>query len=121
MRILVLDDEPEILTIVSKWLSASGHEPHATTDPARAMQFIGAGRFDAVFLDLVMPQVNGLTFISKIHQLQPGLPVIVISAIDDLRVGVLAAKEDIHAYLTKPIDFQKLDEILTRLAGQARS
>src|SRR5437870_13656782 len=105
MRILVLDDEPEILTIVSKWLSAAVHQPRATSDPARAMEFIAAAPFDAVFLDLVMPQVNGLTFISKIHQLHPGLPAIVISAINDPRVGALAAKQNIDAYPTTPMDF----------------
>lgn len=121
MRILVLDDEPEILTILSKWLSAGGHQPHATADPTQALELIAAGAFDAVFLDLVMPQVNGLTFISRIHHLQPGLPVIVISGIDDLRVGVLAAQEQIDSYVTKPIDFEKLAEILERLSREGRS
>jgi DNA-binding NtrC family response regulator len=120
MRILVLDDEPEILAILSKWLSGRGHRPHATADATKALELIGAGAFDAVFLDLMMPQTNGLTFISKIHDLQPRLPVIVISGIDDLRVGVLAAKEKIDAYLTKPIDFEKLTEILNRLSSEGR-
>jgi DNA-binding NtrC family response regulator len=120
MRILVLDDEPEILTIISKWLTAEGHQPDATTDAAEALDLINSNPFDAVFLDLVMPQVNGLTLISKLHDLQPDLPVIVISAIADLRVGVLAAKENIHAYLTKPIDFDKLAEILKDLGERAR-
>jgi DNA-binding NtrC family response regulator len=121
MRILVLDDEPEILNIISKWLSASGHHAHTTTNPAQALEFIKARSFDAVFLDLVMPQVNGLTFISKIHDIQPKLPVVVISAIDDLRVGVLAAKEDIVAYITKPIDFDKLTGILSQIGGKPQS
>ena len=120
MRILVLDDEPEILTIISKWLSAAGHHAHTTTNPDQALEFLTARQFDAAFLDLVMPQVNGLTFISKIHNIQPKLPVIVISAIDDLRVGVLAAKEDIYAYVTKPIDFDKLTEILNQIAGKSQ-
>jgi DNA-binding NtrC family response regulator len=119
MRILVLDDEPEILTIISKWLTAAGHRPQTTTDPAKALELIGNSPFDAVFLDLVMPQMNGLTFISRIHDLQPRLPVIVISAIDDLRIGVLAAKENIQAYLTKPIDFDRLADILKDLKTQS--
>ena len=117
MRILILDDEPDILTILSKWLTTGGHQPYATGNPAKALELIAAGAFDAVFLDLVMPQVNGLTFISKIHNLQPDLPVIVISGIDDLRVGVAAAQEQIDAYVTKPIDFEKLAGILKRLGS----
>ncbi len=115
MRILVLDDEPEILEIVSKWLSARGHQPHATANATHALKLVGAGAFDAVLLDLIMPQTNGLNLISKIHELKPGLPVIVMSVIDDLRIGVIAAKEQIEAYVTKPIDFEKLAEILHNL------
>ena len=121
MRILVLDDEPEILTLVSKWLTGAGHRPQATTDPNKALELIKAQPFDAMFLDLLMPQGNGLTFISKIHNLQPKLPVIVISAVDDLRVGVLAAKENIYAYLTKPIDFDRLAELLNEIREKGLS
>jgi DNA-binding NtrC family response regulator len=120
MRILVLDDEPDILTILSKWLTAGGHQAHATSNPTQALELLKAGTFDAVFLDLVMPLVNGLTFISRIHQISPNLPVIVISAIDDLRVGVLAAQEQIDSYVTKPIDFEKLAQILERLSISGR-
>jgi DNA-binding NtrC family response regulator len=120
MRILVLDDEPDILTILSKWLTTHGHQAHATSDPTRALELLTAGAFDAVFLDLIMPQVNGLTFISKIHDLQPGLPIIVISGIDNPRVGVLAAQEQIDSYVTKPIDFGKLAQILERLSSSGQ-
>jgi two-component system, NtrC family, response regulator AtoC len=118
MRILVLDDEPDILTILSKWLTTHGHQPHATSNATQALELISRGSFDAVFLDLVMPQVNGLTFISKIHSIQPTLPIIVISGIDDTRVGVAAAQEEIDSYVTKPIDFEKLAEILKRLGNR---
>ncbi|MBI4473531.1 MAG: response regulator [Acidobacteria bacterium] len=115
MKILIVDDEPEILSIVAKWLSQKGHDAVTTSDAERALDLVESGDFNAVLLDLIMPHASGLNLISRIHELKPGLPVVVMSVIEDTRVAVLAAKEGIEGYVTKPIEFDKLDSILSRL------
>ena len=95
MRILVIDDEPEILTIVSKWLSKRGHDVRTTSDPEQAMEFIQSSDFDIVLTDLMMPRASGLNLLSRIHEKKPKLPAIVMSVIEDTRVAVLAAQEGI--------------------------
>ena len=115
MKILVVDDEPEILTIISKWLSPSGHEVLTTTDPQKALELAATGSLNVILLDLIMPGSSGINLISRIHERQPKLPIIVMSVIEDPRVAVLAAQEGIEGYLTKPIEFDKLDELLAKL------
>jgi DNA-binding NtrC family response regulator len=112
MKILIVDDEPEILSIVSKWLSKKGHEVLTTTDPQKALAFVQSADLDVVLLDLIMPGSSGLNLISLIHERKKTQAIIVMSVIEDMRVAVLAAQEGIEGYLTKPIDFEKLDELL---------
>ena len=112
MRILVVDDEPEILTIVSKWLSKAGHQVLTTSDPQKVLEYIEARDFDVVLLDLIMPGSPGLNLITRIHERKPKQSIIVMSVIEDTRVAVLAAQQGIEGYLTKPIDFEKLERLL---------
>ncbi len=72
---------------------------------------------DAVLLDLIMPRITGFSLIHRIHAKRPKLPLIVMSVIEDTRVAVLAAQEGIEGYLTKPIEFEKLDKLLRGLGG----
>lgn len=62
-----------------------------------------------------MPRASGLNLISRMREKKPKLPIIVLSVIEDTRVAVLAAQEGIEGYLTKPIDFEKLDELLRNI------
>jgi DNA-binding response OmpR family regulator len=112
MKILIVDDEPEILTIVAKWLARSGHQVLTTGDPRKVMELVQADDFDVILLDLIMPASSGVHLISRIRELKPGQCIIILSAIEDTRVAVVAAQEGIEGYLTKPIDFAKLNELI---------
>ena len=113
MKILIVDDEPEILTIVSKWLSKKGHEVLTTSHLQTALDLVESSDINLVLLDLIMPGSTGLNIITRIHERKKKQAIIVMSVIEDTRVAVLAAQEGIEGYLTKPIDFDKLDELLS--------
>lgn len=115
MKILVVDDEPEILKVVSQWLSKKGYDVITTGDVRRALDLATAADFDLVLLDLIMPQSTGLNTITKIHERKPKLPIVIMSVIEDTRVAVLAVQEGVEGYITKPIEFDKLEEMLNRL------
>jgi DNA-binding NtrC family response regulator len=119
MRILIVDDEPDILLVLSRWLQNSGHSAITTLDPREVMELIETQNVDLVFLDLMMPRVNGLQLIPGIRERNPKLPIVVISAVGDMRLAVQAAKEGVEDYLLKPIDFNKLDALLKRLSAVA--
>ena len=116
MKILVVDDEPEILTIVSKWLNRMGYQVLTAADPQKVLELVETNDLGVVFLDLIMPGSSGIHLISRIRERKPKQKIIVMSVIEDPRVAVLAAQEGIEGYLTKPIDFTKLEELLSRIA-----
>jgi DNA-binding NtrC family response regulator len=115
MKILVVDDEPEILSILSKWLTLAGHRVLTTTDPQKALDVAAREALDVVLLDLIMPGSPGINLITRMRERRPKLRIIIMSVIEDTRVAVLAAQQGIEGYLTKPIDFQKLNEMLENL------
>ena len=118
MRILVVDDEPDILLVMGRWFQTNGHNPVTTTDPRGVLGLIESQDFDLVCLDLMMPHINGLRLIPGIRERRPELPIVVMSAVGDMRIAVEAAREGVEEYLLKPIEFNKLDAILKRLSPE---
>jgi len=115
MRILLVDDEREILTVIGQWLQAHGHRSIAISDSREAMGMLEVEHFDLVCLDLLMPHIDGLQLISKIRERLPKCPIVVLSGVTDTRIVVEAMKEGADDYLLKPIDYDKFDAILKRL------
>jgi DNA-binding NtrC family response regulator len=118
MNVLIVDDEPEILTIVSKWLSRNGYHVITTSDPQKALELVETTEIDVILLDLLMPGSSGINLISRIKERKETQKIIVMSVIEDMRVAILAAQEGIEGYLTKPIEFEKLEELLNRIKPQ---
>jgi DNA-binding NtrC family response regulator len=121
MRILLVDDEPDILTVVGQWLQAFGHRSVAISDSREVLGLMEIEHFDLVCLDLLMPYIDGLQLISKIHKRQPTCHILIMSGVADTRIVVEAGKEGVEDYLLKPIDFDKLEAILKRLGTASRS
>ena len=121
MRILLVDDEPDILTVVGQWLQSQGHRSVALSDSREVLGLMEKEHFDLVCLDLLMPYVDGLQLIPKIHLRQPTCRILIMSGVSDTRIVVEAVKEGVEDYLLKPIDFDKFEAILKRLSSESRS
>jgi DNA-binding response OmpR family regulator len=121
MRILLIDDEPEFLVVVSQWLTAHGHRPVSVIDSREVMGMIEDERFDLVCMDLLMPYIDGLQLIPMIRNRQAHCPILILSGVNDTRIVVEAMKEGADDYLLKPIDFEKFDAILKRISAVSRS
>jgi two-component system cell cycle sensor histidine kinase/response regulator CckA len=80
-RILVVDDEPGILGLVSKGLSRRGYEVHVASSPTKALELAKAVPcFDLVLSDVIMPEMCGPELVRKIIQICPNVAVILMSA-----------------------------------------
>ena len=121
MRILLIDDEPDILAVVGQWLKEHGHPSVAISDSREVLGLMEVEHFDLVCLDLLMPHIDGLQLISKIHKLQPTCHILIMSGVADTRIVVEAVKEGVEDYLLKPIDFDKFEAILKRLSTASGS
>lgn len=101
-RVLVVDDDPQILEVVELRLASMGVEAAVTVDPARALELAAATRFDAALLDLRIEPTDGILLMEAIHGHQPRLPVLIMTGHATVETAVEAIQRGAFDYLTKP-------------------
>lgn len=111
-RILVVDDDPEILELLRDALRLAGYEPEATTDSVAAMARLAAGGYDLVLSDIMMPEVSGLRLLSAAKRASPGTEVILLTGHPTPERALEAARGGAFACLAKPF---RIDELLARV------
>ena len=85
MRILLIEDETRIQAFVRRGLEAEGYGVVTAGDGRDGLSLSRSGEWDLVVLDLLLPGYNGLRVLQELHRERPQLPVLILSARDDLR------------------------------------
>jgi two-component system, NtrC family, response regulator HydG len=119
-RILIIDDEPDMVDNCARILRRSGHRCLTATDPRRALTLLENERPDLVLTDLKMPEVDGLAVLRRAHEVDPTLPVIVITAFATIESAVAAIKEGAFDYLPKTFSVDQLTIVVDRALRQRR-
>lgn len=106
-RLLLIDDEPHVLSALKRMLSRAFHNEGLTietfSDPYLALARGREVAFDAVFSDYRMPLMDGVTFLKQFRKLQPDTPRLILSATTDFDTLMAAVNEAaIHRYVIKP-------------------
>jgi two-component system KDP operon response regulator KdpE len=115
-RILVVDDEPQIRRALTTALTAHGYQVETVEDGAAALEQAAIRLPDAMILDLVMPQVNGLEVVRDVRSWSQ-VPIIVLSARGEELDKVAALDLGADDYLTKPFG---IEELLARVRAVLR-
>ncbi len=108
-NILVVDDDVTFCSVVEVVLSERGYRVVTTTDPRRAMGILREGEFDAVLLDLVMPELDGLELLDRIREHWNVLPIIVVSGHGGTENTLEAMRRGATDFVTKPVTAPLLD------------
>jgi adenylate cyclase len=105
-RILVVDDNASNRDVLARRLTREGHQVVTASNGASALELIGSHEFDLVLLDLIMPQMNGFEVLRRLKATEhtQDVPVIVISALDELDSVVRCIESGAEDYLTKPFN-----------------
>jgi DNA-binding NtrC family response regulator len=109
-RILTVDDEKNILRLVSTTLKGERYDVVTAQSAEEAMEKYDQGGFDLVITDLKLPDRSGLDLLSHVKAQEPDLPVVMITAYGTIENAVEAMKKGAFNYLTKPVN---PDELLT--------
>ena len=123
-KILLADDDPNILKLVKLRLEANGYEVVTASDGEECMAKVFSEKPQLILLDLMMPKVDGyavLVGLKEMHGLQeeiPDIPVIVLTAMGDSRVKDLVQKEHIADYVLKPFNSQDLLAKVKKALGE---
>ncbi|MGQ7298028.1 response regulator transcription factor [Quadrisphaera sp. KR29] len=117
LRALVVDDEPQLADLVSTALRYEGWQVRSAGDGAAAVRAAHELRPDVVVLDVMLPDVDGLTLLRRLREEAPDVPVLFLTAkdsVEDRVAGIRAGGDD---YVTKPFS---LEEVIARLRGLVR-
>ncbi len=113
-RILVVDDDPALLRLLSMRLSAVGYEVAAVESGEKAVAQIPTFQPHLVITDLRMDGMDGMALFDQIHQRSSALPVIILTAHGSIPEAVDATSRGVFGYLTKPFDSKDLLDQVTR-------
>ncbi len=117
MRILLVEDDPQIASFVVKGLTESGHCVSCSKTGEDGFQHATTGSYDILIIDLMLPGIDGLSLIEQLRHQGMKTPLIIVSAkrtVDDRVRGLQAGGDD---YLTKPFAFS---ELLARIQALSR-
>jgi NtrC-family two-component system response regulator AlgB len=106
--VLLVDDEPNILSTVRICLEDAGFAVEATSDPARALDEIRERSFDIAFFDLKMQPIDGMRLLREVRQRWPETTVVLMTAHGSVATAVEAIKLGAFDYLQKPFEFSEL-------------
>jgi two-component system chemotaxis response regulator CheY len=111
-RVLVVDDEPSVRTIVRLILEKAGYDVLEAENGERAIEALNAGEnrlvLDVVICDIRMPKINGVQAIEYFQKEYPHVPVIVLTAYPETKMAVSFIRSGVADYLIKPVDAQRL-------------
>jgi two-component system, OmpR family, copper resistance phosphate regulon response regulator CusR len=117
MKILVIEDEPQVVDFLRKGLTEKGYEIEFAFDGQTGERLASKGVFDLIILDVVLPYINGYELCRRIRENGQDVPVLMLTALsatDDKVSGFDAGADD---YLVKPFEF---DELLARIKALTR-
>lgn len=109
-RILVVDDEPDIITVMKQGLEKEGFEVDAFTDPERALSNFKRGKYDLLLLDIRMPKINGFQLYKKLREMDDKARICFITAFeiyyDEFRK--VFPKVRVNCFVRKPVRLEEL-------------
>ncbi len=109
-KVLLVDDEKYFVETLSERMRSRGMEVTATTSPKEAIQKAGEEYYDAIILDLMMPEMNGIETLIALREKNPDLQIILLTGYATMDVGIEAMKLGATDFLEKPIDIKTLTE-----------
>ena len=122
MRILVVEDEPDIQRVLAMALREAGYAVDTASDGEEGLFKAGSWNYDAIVLDLMLPKLDGWGVLEKLRE-QRSTPVLILTARDQITDRVRGLDHGADDYLTKPFELAeflaRVRAIIRRSAGQA--
>lgn len=115
--ILIVDDDPDIALVLHDLLEHDGYRVQVAATGAEALARVKAAAISAVVLDLMLPDMDGLSVLTLLKQFDPVLPVIMLTAFVEVAKKHSSLTEGAFGYLTKPYDAEELKAVIRRAVG----
>lgn len=118
MRLLLAEDERSLSKAIIKILEKNNYTADAVYNGMDALSYLESGNYDAAILDIMMPEMNGITVLKELRARGNGIPIIILTAKSEIDDRVLGLDSGANDYLTKPFDTR---ELLARIRAMTRT
>lgn len=118
MRLLLAEDEKSLSKAIITILQKNNYSADAVYNGRDALEYLEAANYDGVILDIMMPEVDGITVLKKLRKKGNNIPVLLLTAKAEIDDKVLGLDSGANDYLTKPFDVK---ELLARIRAMTRS
>ena len=116
-KILIVEDDERFNQIVCTFLMKHNFQAEGCLNPVQAFDLLCQKNYDLIISDIMMPQVNGIDFAQAVRETNTSIPILFISALDDLSTKQRGFRAGIDDYMVKPFD---LEELLLRIEALLR-
>ena len=117
INILVVEDDSKLNQLVCKYLNDSGYAAKGCLNPQEAYDLMFNAQYDLIVSDIMMPKIDGFEFAETVRRLDKTIPILFMSARDDISSKQKGFRLGIDDYMVKPID---LDELVMRVGALLR-
>ncbi len=114
VTILIADDDPVALDLLAEVLTGEGYRVRAATGGEECLRLAAGEPFDLAIVDLRMPGVDGLQVIRRLASVQPGVPVLILTAFATIDTAIEAIHEGAYDYLSKPFRMEEIKLVVQR-------
>lgn len=118
IKVLVVDDDPQVCKTVSKILQENGYRVLSYTQPRQAIVSVRKNPFDIALVDIKMPDLNGIEVVEKIKAHDPHIAVVVMTAFPDVETAAETMRLGSRDYITKPFREEELLSSVERIAHE---
>jgi two-component system response regulator AtoC len=112
--VLIADDDSVALDLLAEVLTGEGYRVRAATGGEECLRLAAAEPFDLAIVDLRMPEVDGLQVIRRLASVQPGVPVLILTAFVTIDTAIEAIREGAYDYLSKPFRMEEIKLVVRR-------
>lgn len=113
-HILVVDDDPVIRQVIPLRLQKNNLKVTCAENVAEASKLLALEQFDAIVSDVMMPGEDGISFLARVHEFWPEIPVILMTGNAQLQMAINAIKHGAFDFVCKPLDFDHLAKLVHR-------
>ena len=112
-KLLIVDDDIVVRDSLGKWFESEGFEVTIASGAAVALEILSRERFDLALVDIKMPGVDGIELQARLKEVDPDMPVIIMTGFASVETAVRALKNGAYDYITKPFDPDELVHLIS--------
>lgn len=120
MKLLIVEDEPNLLSVLRKGLSEKNFDVSAALDGTTALEMLASNVFDVVVLDVMLPDINGIEICRRLRTAGNFVPILMLTALDSSENVVTGLNAGADDYMAKPFKFSELEARINALARRSQ-